>query len=63
MSRDGKEWTLAAEGEWTDLRENFGIHTADLEKPMTGRFLKFVAKHAVDDGNYVLVAGIGVIEK
>jgi len=62
LSRDGKDWTLATEGEWTDMRENSGMHTAPLEKPMTGRYLRFIAKHAVDDCDYVIVAGIGAIE-
>ena len=62
LSPDGKAWTLAAEGEWTDVCHNFGMHTVTLGRPMTGRFLRFVAKHAVDDCNYVIVAGIGAIE-
>ena len=62
LSLDGNAWTLAAEGEWTDVRENSGMHTAPLERPMTGRYLRFVAKHAVDDCDYVIVAGVGAIE-
>jgi hypothetical protein len=62
LSPDGKDWAPAAEGEWTDVHTNTGMHTVPLAQPMTGRYLRFLAKHAVDDCDYVIVAGIGVIE-
>jgi alpha-L-fucosidase len=62
LSADGVEWALAAEGEWADVHENFGMHAVELGKHMHGRYLRFVAKHAVDGGDFVTVAGIGVIE-
>jgi len=62
LSADGQEWQVAAEGEWDDVRENFGMHTVDLPEPVKGRYLRFVAKHVVDGGDYVIVAGLGIIE-
>ena len=34
-----------------------------LETPQAGRFLRFVAKHVVNNGDYVIVAGLGAIEE
>ncbi|WPJ97344.1 alpha-L-fucosidase [Coraliomargarita algicola] len=62
LSVDGHGWTLAAEGIWDDLRENLGMHIVELSQSVLGRYLRFVAKHAVDDADNVIVAGIGIIE-
>jgi hypothetical protein len=62
LSLDGENWTLASEAEFANVRENFGMHLVPLEQPMEGRFLRFVANHASDGCDYVVVAGIGAIE-
>ena len=62
LSTDGDSWTLAKETEFADVRENSGLRLISLETPMTGRYLRFVAKHVVNDGDYVIVAGIGAID-
>ena len=63
LSLDGENWNLASECKFTDFRENPGIHLVPLETPVIGRYLRFVAKHVLDDCNYVVVAGIGVVEE
>jgi len=62
LSVDGEVWTLAAEGEFTDVKHAHGMRMIPVSEPLSGRYLRFVAKHAVHDCNYVSVAGIGVIE-
>ena len=62
LSLDGQHWTLATECKFPDVRENFGMRHLPLPKPIAGRYLRFVAKHVIDDCNYVVVAGIGAIE-
>ena len=37
------------------------LRLVGLAKSMSGRYLRFVAKHVLDDIDYVVVAGIGVI--
>jgi len=63
LSADSVHWVLAAEGELIDLKENPIIRCIRLDTPQTGRYIRFVAKHVLDDGDYVVVAGIGVITK
>ena len=62
LSLDAENWALVKEVEFADVRENFGMRHIPLAEPITGRYLRFVAKHVVDDGAYVIVAGIGAIE-
>ena len=62
LSQDGKGWELAAAGRFEGLREDPGMRLVKLGKPMSGRYLRFVAKHVLDDIDYVVVAGIGVME-
>jgi len=62
LSTDGEHWRLAAECKFTDVRHNFGMRLVPLDKPITARYLRFVAKHVIDEGDYVVVAGIGAIE-
>jgi hypothetical protein len=33
-----------------------------LDTPMSGRYLRFIAKHVLDGVDYVVVAGIGAVE-
>jgi len=62
LSQDGESWTLAAEGEFANIKASPGMRSVPLPRPMNGRYLRFVAKHVIDEGNYVAVAGLGVIE-
>ena len=59
LSADGEIWTLAVQGEFTDLKSDPGMRLIPLPKPMTGRFIRFVAKHVVDDIDCVIVATRG----
>ncbi len=61
LSTDGKTWTLAAEGYFTDIKENPGMRLIPMKKSVFGRFIRFVAKHVIDDGDYVIAAGIGAV--
>ena len=62
LSPDGKAWTLAAEGEFANIKASPGMRSVSLAQPMAGRYMKFVALHAIDDANYIVVAGLGVVE-
>ena len=60
LSADGEDWTLAAKGH---LKEPLDMQVIALEKPKSGRFLRFVATRVVDHIGFVAVAGIGAIEE
>jgi len=62
LSQDGKSWKLAAAGRFEGLKANPGMRLIKLETPMSARYLRFVAKHVLDDVCYLVVAGIGVVE-
>ena len=62
LSRDDKEWTLVAQGEFANIKANPCMQLVRLAKPVTARYVRFVAKHVVNDGDYVVVAGIGIVE-
>ena len=62
LSQDGANWTLAAHGEFANIKASPHIQLVHLAKPLAARYLRFVALHVIDDGNYVAVAGIGAIE-
>ncbi|MEI6423862.1 MAG: hypothetical protein WCP55_16720 [Lentisphaerota bacterium] len=44
------------------LKADAGMRLVKLETPMTARYLRFIAKHVLDDVDYVVVAGIGAVE-
>ncbi|SEH70410.1 alpha-l-fucosidase [Akkermansia glycaniphila] len=61
VSKDGKEWgKAAAAGEFSNIKANPIRQRIDLAEPATGRFLRFVAKSAID-GNHVTVAELGIL--
>lgn len=62
LSLDGTDWTLAAAGEFANIKASPGMQRIPLAHPVAARFLRFVVLHVIDDGNYVAVAGIGVVE-
>jgi alpha-L-fucosidase len=62
LSEDGTHWKLAATAEFADLNVHDRPRLVKLARPMIGRFLRFVARHAVNDEDYVVVAGVGVVE-
>ena len=62
LSADGKNWQKAAEGEFPYLKKNPQTRLVKLDRPMSGRYIRFVAKHSVDGEDYVIVAGIGAVE-
>ena len=62
LSDDGRNWTLAVRAAFDDLNEHDRPRLVRLPQPMSGRYLRFVATHVVNDGDYVSVAGLGVIE-
>ena len=63
LSLDGQEWTLAASGDFPDIKTAPCMQVVNLNKPMKARFLRFVATHVVDNEDFVAVAGIGTIEQ
>jgi beta-glucosidase len=62
LSLDGQAWTLAAKGEFPDIKANPRMQIVNLEVPMKARYLRFVATRVVDNEKYVIVSGIGAIE-
>ncbi|WPJ97346.1 alpha-L-fucosidase [Coraliomargarita algicola] len=62
LSLDGESWTLAAEGEFGNIKANPEMQLVPLMQPVVARYLRFVALHVIDEGNYVIVAGLGVVE-
>lgn len=61
LSQDGKSWgEPVAEGEFGNLRANPVEQTVRLATPTTGRFVKFVALHALEK-NHVAIAGLGIL--
>lgn len=62
LSNDGRQWQLAAEARFDDIGTAPGMRVVTLPQPRRGRFLRFVARHVVNDGNYVVVAGLGILE-
>ena len=63
LSLDGQEWTLAAKGEFPDIKVDPCVQFVHLDAPIKARFLRFVATHVVDDMPYIVVAGIGAMEQ
>jgi len=61
LSQDGETWLPAAAGEFTDIKEHPVIRCIALNAPQTGRYLRFTAGHALDDADFIALAGIGVI--
>ncbi len=59
-SVDGKTWTPAAAGEFANIRANPVEQEVALHGPVSGRFVRFVALHALDDSPPA-IAEIGVI--
>jgi alpha-L-fucosidase len=62
LSADGVNWQLAIAGEFANIKAAPGMQLISLAETQSGRFLKFVVPHVIDDGNYLAVAGVGVIE-
>jgi alpha-L-fucosidase len=62
LSPDGKNWTLAVEGEFSNIKANPVMQLVPLQATVAGRYLRFVARHVIDDGDYVIVSGLGVVE-
>lgn len=60
LSRDGKRWVKAAEGEFSNIRANPIEQIVQLKQPVSARYLRFVGLHAVEK-NHVSAAEIGVI--
>lgn len=61
VSDDGKSWTKVAEGEFSNIKANPGMQTVLLANPVQARFFRFDALRVIDDGDYVIVAGLGVL--
>jgi len=61
VSPDGKTWpdAPASQGEFSNIRANPVLQAVPLPAPVTGRFVRFVARRAVE-ANHVAVAEIGV---
>jgi len=62
LSQDGDNWTLAADAHFEHLAGDPGMRLLPLETPQAARYLRFVARHILNDLNYVVVAGIGILE-
>lgn len=58
-SEDGKTWVKAAAGEFANIRANSIEQTVRLASPAKGRFIRFVALHALDNAP-AAIAEIGV---
>ena len=62
LSNDGKNWNIAAKALFTDLQEQPEMRLIKLDSPMSGRFLRFVAKHAAGNQDCIKLAGIGAVK-
>jgi alpha-L-fucosidase len=60
VSTDGQTWKTVAEGEFGNLRAN-PVEQAIAFEPVSARYFKFIARHALEK-NHAVVAEIGVIE-
>ena len=62
VSEDGKTWGVpAAAGEFANIKANPILQNVTFANPVTGRYFRFVAVHAVDNWDQVVVAELGVI--
>jgi alpha-L-fucosidase len=61
LSKDGQTWTIAAQGQFDDLDTKRGLRLIPLKTTQEGRFLRFVALHVINDGEYIVIAGIGAV--
>lgn len=62
LSQDGQNWQPAAAGRFEGLKADPGMRLVKLDTPLSGRYLRFIAKHVLDEVDYVVVAGIGAVE-
>jgi len=60
VSSDGKNWELAAEGEFGNIAANPIQQRVDLKSPLKARYFRFTALHSVN-GIPLSVAELGVI--
>ena len=60
VSRDGKQWVKAVEGEFSNIRANAVEQTVPFTAPLRARFFRFTGLHAVEK-NHVTAAEVGVI--
>lgn len=63
LSLDDEKWDMVASGEFANMSANPCMQVVKLKKPISARYLRFVANHATNDANYIKVAGIGAITK
>lgn len=62
LSLDGDLWQTAAQGQWTDWDTHPAMQVVHLEQPVSARYLRFTARHCINDVDYLAIAGIGVID-
>ncbi len=60
LSGDGQDWTVVAEGEFSNLRANPIEQRIPLKSPVAARYLRFTGLRAIEK-NHVSAAEIGVI--
>ncbi len=48
-------------GEFSNVRASAALHTLLFPVPVTGRFVRFVFPHVLDDGTFVAVSAIGML--
>ncbi|MFD0892123.1 alpha-L-fucosidase [Luteolibacter ambystomatis] len=60
VSRDGQTWSLAAEGEFSNIKANPIEQIVPLQAPVSARYFRFTGLHAVEK-NHVTAAEVGVI--
>lgn len=60
FSQDGKKWTKAAEGEFSNIKSNPIPQIVTLKQPIQARYMRFIAKRVVQ-AKHISVAEIGII--
>ena len=60
VSCDGKNWTLAAKGDFPDIVKNRAARRVPFAKPVKARYFRFVAEHALPVNDRMSVAEIDV---
>jgi alpha-L-fucosidase len=64
LSDDGKNWGEAvAEGEFSNVENNPVLQTVRFDRKARSRFVKFVARHAVEGNTCVAICELGLLSE
>jgi sialidase-1 len=61
LSKDGRDWTKSAEGEFADYRSNPVVQKVKLSRVAMARYFKLVATKTIDGSKYVVISELDII--